>query len=245
MKKKLLFINGHLNTGGVEKALVDVLRHIDYERFDVDLLLLEALGDYEPQLPKAVRVILHPLQNTYGSLLPCLARCLRRRDWFSLRMRLIFLAMKIFGQKHIALAGKMLLGNRHYDCAVGFRPGICTQVAAFAADADRRITWWHHGIINVSEHEFPEAALRCSAVSVVSDACREMLIQKFPMLESHLVTIPNIIDTSSILRMSGGFIPYPDDQLRHIISVGSMFPNKHFLLTYQHESITDNDICFN
>ena len=44
MKRKILFINGHLNTGGVEKALIDVLRHIDYERLDVDLLLLEGLG---------------------------------------------------------------------------------------------------------------------------------------------------------------------------------------------------------
>ena len=31
-KKKLLFINGHLNTGGVEKALLDILLHLDYNQ---------------------------------------------------------------------------------------------------------------------------------------------------------------------------------------------------------------------
>ncbi len=44
MKKKLLFINGHMNTGGVEKSLIYILRHLDYDKFDVDLLLLEELG---------------------------------------------------------------------------------------------------------------------------------------------------------------------------------------------------------
>ena len=37
-KKKILFINGHLNAGGVERSLVDVLRHFDYGKYDVDLL---------------------------------------------------------------------------------------------------------------------------------------------------------------------------------------------------------------
>ena len=46
MKKKILFINGHLNTGGVEKSLADILRKIDLNKFDVKLLLLENYGDY-------------------------------------------------------------------------------------------------------------------------------------------------------------------------------------------------------
>ena len=135
MKKRLLFINGHLNTGGVEKALLDVLRHIDYERYEVDLLLLEELGDYAMQLPPQVNVLLRNLKNTYGSLPKCLLRCLAQRDWFSLRMRLIFLRMKFFGQRRIAAAERLLLGGKAYDCVIGFRPGICTQIAAFACKA--------------------------------------------------------------------------------------------------------------
>ena len=44
-KKKVLFINGHLNVGGVEKSLTDILRHMDYDQYEVDLLLLEDTGD--------------------------------------------------------------------------------------------------------------------------------------------------------------------------------------------------------
>lgn len=66
--KKLLFINGHLITGGVEKSLLDILKHLDYEKFEVDLLLLEELGDYASEIPEQVHVQLRCLKNTYGSV---------------------------------------------------------------------------------------------------------------------------------------------------------------------------------
>ena len=50
MKKKLLFINGHLNTGGVEKSLLDILTHLDYDRYDVDLLLTELPENVQTEL---------------------------------------------------------------------------------------------------------------------------------------------------------------------------------------------------
>ena len=54
--KRILFVNGHLNTGGVERALADVLRHMDYSKYAVDLLLLEDTGDYAAELPPEVEV---------------------------------------------------------------------------------------------------------------------------------------------------------------------------------------------
>ena len=44
--QNVLFINGHLNTGGVERSLVDILRHMDDTKYTVDVLLLEEKGDY-------------------------------------------------------------------------------------------------------------------------------------------------------------------------------------------------------
>lgn len=228
MKKKLLFINGHLNTGGVEKALLDVLKHLDYDRYDVDLLLLEELGDYAPELPPQVNVIFRDLKGTYGSLPKCLLGCIARRDWFSLRMRLIFLAMKFFGQKQIAHAKKLLIGGKHYDCAVGFRSGICTQIAAFACNADKRITWWHHGEINVDHASYLEAAGNCDGIAVVSETCRNMLTYTFPALKSKFVTVPNMLDPDAVSMKAQAFDPYPDKNILHIVSVGRLAKEKHF-----------------
>ena len=228
MKKKLLFINGHLNTGGVEKSLLDILQHLDYGKYEVDLLLLEELGDYAPELPPQVNVVFRDLTGTYGSVFKCILRSIAKFDWFSLRVRLIFLSMKFWGQKQIRLAKKLLIGSKHYDCVVGFRPGICTQIAAFACNADRRITWWHHGECNVDKEYYLEAAQCCDVVAVVSGACRNLLIHEFPSLERKLAVVHNILDREAVLQKADAFDPYIENGLLNLVSVGRLAPEKHF-----------------
>lgn len=226
MKKKILFINGHMNVGGVEKSLVDILRNINYEKFEVDLLLLEELGDYKDEIPEQVNIIFHGLKNTYGSLLPCLLRCIRQRDWFSLRMRLIFLMMKFFGQDKIKLARKLLTSDKHYDCAIGFRSGICTQAAVFAADAKKKITWWHHGDFNVPVKEYSEIVDACDNVVSVSQSCADMLKEKISNISEKLIVIPNMIDIDLLEKKCGTASPYTAEKT-HIITVCRISPEKH------------------
>lgn len=227
MMKKLLFINGHLNTGGVEKSLLDVLTHLDYDRYDVDLLLLEELGDYTDELPQQVHVNLRCVKNTYGPFVDSLLRCVRQQDWFCFQMRLIFLLMKLFGQKKIRLARKLLTGNQHYDCVIGFRPGICTQIAAFAVHADKRITWWHHGEINVEHGSYLEATDACDQIAVVSEACRAMLADTFPYLAAKLTIVPNMMDVDAVRRKAEAFQPYGEETGLHIVTLCRLSPEKH------------------
>lgn len=227
MKKQLLFINGHLNTGGVEKSLLDVLKHLDYNQYEVDLLLLEELGDYAGEVPEQVHVQLRCLKNTYGSVQNSLIQCVRQGDWFCFRMRLIFLLMKFFGQKKISLARKLLTDNRRYDCAIGFRPGICTQIAAFAANADKRVTWWHHGEINVEHSSYLEAADACAQIAVVSESCRSMLAGEFPALANKLTTIPNMVDLEDVCKKAEAFQPYEKGDTCHIVTLCRLSPEKH------------------
>ena len=228
MKQKTLFINGHLNTGGVEKSLVDILTHLDYDRYDVDLLLTENLGDYADQLPPQVHVLLRSIEGTYGPLPEVLLRCIANRDWFSLKMRIIFLLMKLFGQRQIRFAQNLLTDGKHYDSVIGFRPGFCTQIAAFATTAQWRITWWHHGEINVDQTTYLEAAQLCDRIAVVSDGCHKMLESAFPALEDKLVTVHNMMDISAVQQKAEAFDPYPEKDVLHIVSVGRLSAEKHF-----------------
>ena len=225
--KKLLFINGHLNTGGVEKSLLDILKHLDYDKYQVDLLLLEDLGDYISEVPERVHIQLCCLKNTYGAVSDSLLRCIQNRDWFCFQMRLIFLLMKCFGQKKIKLARRLLTGNQQYDCVIGFRPGICTQIAAFAVNAKKRITWWHHGEINVAHNSYLEAANACDQIAVVSEACRVMLADTFPSLENKLTVVPNMLDIDAIRTKSDAFRPYTQGNIFHIATLCRLSPEKH------------------
>lgn len=227
-KKKLLFINGHLNTGGVEKALLDILTHLDYEKYEVDLLLTEKLGDYASQLPGQVHVLLRSIEGTYGPLPKVILNSIRKRDWFSLKMRLIFLLMRWFGKEKIALAKKLLTGGKEYDCAIGFRRGLCTQIAANAVSAEQRITWWHHGSVNVDPATYLTEVENFQQIVAVSEGCRKMLSDAMPSLADRLVTVYNMLDVAAVREKAEAFLPYSENDMFHIVSVGGLVPEKHF-----------------
>lgn len=224
--KHILFINGHLNTGGVERSLVDILRHMDYTKYAVDLLLLEDIGDYASELPSEVKVLFRDLHNTYGGVASSVRRCIAARDWMCLRLRLLFLLRKIFGPRAFKSAATLLLGEHHYDCVIGFRPGICADLAGYSVKAKRRITWWHHGEFYVDRVAYGAMCSKMNAVAVVSQSCKAMLQEKLPEIESKLVCIPNMLDAVAIGQKAGNS-PYTGDIL-HIVSVGRLAAEKHF-----------------
>lgn len=224
--KRILFINGHLNTGGVERSLVDILKHMDYTKYAVDLLLLEDIGDYASELPSEVNVLFRDLHNTYGGFASSVRRCIAARDWMCLRLRMLFLLRKILGSRALKSAAILLLGEHHYDCVIGFRSGICSDLAAYSVQANRKITWWHHGEFNVDRAAYGDMCGKMNAVAVVSQSCKAMLQEKLPELESKLVCIPNMLDAAAIGRKAANS-PYTGDML-HIVSVGRLAPEKHF-----------------
>lgn len=224
--KHILFINGHLNAGGVERSLADVLKHMDYSKYAVDLLLLEDTGDYASELPPEVHVLFRDIHHTYGSFVSSIRRCIATRDWMCLRLRFLFLLHKIFGAHALKSAATILIGKRHYDCVIGFRPGICSDLAAYSVQANRKITWWHHGEFNVDRTAYVDMCSKMDAVAVVSQSCKEMLQGQLPELADKLICIPNMLDAEVIGKKAANS-PYAGDAL-HIVSVGRLAPEKHF-----------------
>lgn len=225
-KQKVLFINGHLNTGGVERALVDILKHMDNEMYSVDLLLLEGTGDYVRELPSYVRVLFRDLHHTYGSLLPSIRKCFAARDWMCLQLRILFFLRRLIGNEALRPAAFILLGKHHYDCVVGFRPGICSDLAAFPIQADKKITWWHHGAFNVDHKAYADMCSGMDFIVTVSKSCREMLKSEIPKIEGKLVHIPNMLDFQSVSDKAT-ISPYKKGYF-HVVSVGRLAQEKHF-----------------
>ena len=224
--KHILFINGNLNAGGVERSLTDVLKHMDYSKYAVDLLLLEDTGDYASELPSEVHVLFRDIHHTYGSFVSSIRQCIAAHDWMCLRLRLLFLLQKFFGACALKRAATVLLGKHHYDCVIGFRPGICSDLAAYSVQADLKITWWHHGEFNVDRAAYGDMCSKMDSVVVVSQSCKDMLQGQLPELADKLVCIPNMLDAEAI-RQKTTSSPYTGDAL-HIDSVGRLAPEKHF-----------------
>ena len=57
MKKKILISSFDLAIGGVERSLIGLLNHIDYSKYDVDLMLFKHEGEFLPLLPSGPNLL--------------------------------------------------------------------------------------------------------------------------------------------------------------------------------------------
>lgn len=250
MKKKVLFVNGHLNVGGVEKSLMDILRHMDYEKYDVDLILFEELGDYYNELPKEVNVRFIDITNTYGSTINCLKKALKNRDIFSFLMKILLTFSSKINYKFYRLASPLLKINKAYDCAIAFRVGFCAEIVALCVNSKKKVVWWHHGECNYLEKD-KKRMIKIfdyfDKVVSVSEGCKNMIENYFGNLNSKTIVIPNMIDTAQIRFKAKQFKPYIDEnEIFKIITVGRLSPEKNMknIVNIAKELVKKNFIKF-
>lgn len=65
MKKKIIFVSTALWIGGIETALINLLNHFDYEKYDVTLLILHAVLDMADQVNPKCCLLIADRENTY------------------------------------------------------------------------------------------------------------------------------------------------------------------------------------
>lgn len=231
MKKKILFVNGHLNVGGIEKSLTDLLNHLDYHKYEVDLLLLEEKGDYLPQIPKAVNIIFVDTTKAYGPLLKSIFSNLLMFRWTIVLYRIILSFANKYGKQYLWILRGILSLKSTYDVAIAYRTGVCADIVAYTAKAHKKIVWWHHGEINISSSDinaYNRTWQYFDSVVTVSSTCKKNLEHTFNYPSNKIVVIPNMIDRAQILRKAGQITPYKDKTHTKIISVGRLCTEKHF-----------------
>ena len=77
MSKKIAIYLHNLEAGGAERMMINLAGGIADAGYAVDLVLVEAVGDYLTEVPKAVRIVDLKQRRTMSSI-PALARYLRR-----------------------------------------------------------------------------------------------------------------------------------------------------------------------
>ena len=233
MKKKLLFINGNLRTGGVEMALVNLLNCIDSSKYEVDLLLIQNGYDYESDLPEYVNCIKVNLEEAQGPFGASVIKNVRNRNWDCVNYRIV----NLLAQKtSLKLFRFLSLGSRlksRYDAVIAFRPGICADIALYRTVSDLKICWWHHGEINVGIplNILNEQLSKFDKIVAVSNGVKAMLYEALPDLASKIVVIHNIIDIDRIRYKSNDYVSYQknnhSDKCYEIVTVSRLSKEKN------------------
>lgn len=229
MKKKILFVNGHLNVGGVEKSLVDLLQALDYSKYEVDLLLLESKGVYADNIPSAVRVILYETPKVYGSLIPIICKHLVHFHFSFIFYRLILVLAPFLGKWMYKLLRPLLGIQDSYDYAIAYRVGMPNDIVSLSVNSKRKICWWHNGECNYNSNGIKHINSmweNIDCVVAVSNGCKSMIREKFKF-NKDIVVIPNIIDVDTIITLAGNQNPYKDEAYLRIVTLGRLCWEKH------------------
>ncbi|MEH7439017.1 glycosyltransferase [Neobacillus drentensis] len=229
MKKKLLFVTQYLQTGGVEKSLITLLTDLDYEKYEVDLLLFDHSGVLYNQVPKEVK-ILPPLFETFSTPLSEAIPKLWEKGKFRL------LTCKILA----ASLGRMSKGmgtgirwsvyrysltsiKKHYDVAISYLDFFCNYYVIEKVNAKKKIIYNHMDYGYSQKYGWPcprqdrKSFKKCDYIVTVAESARESLESFYPEFSNKIHVIHNRIQPKTVQLMS-----------RNVSEIGEMKQDKRF-----------------
>lgn len=247
MKTKILFANFHMNTGGVEKSLLDVLQHLDYSKYEVDLLLFQGIGDYKSEIPEKVNIMEFDLLKTEGSFKKLIINSFKEHKFANLKFRLLSKRInKTLNPYLLAKMKKYWSLSKKYDIAIAYRFGFPMDFVAYLVEAKKKYVWWHHGSYMYSKDEtymINKTLENFDKIVFVSESCMKMAHDNGLNGMEKSVVIPNMIDVEYIEKKSKEFIPYDKNENKIIVTVSRLSPEKHIEnAVYAAELLVKNNI---
>ena len=200
--KRVLFIMPDLPGGGAEKVLIDILRHWDYERCAVTLLLEFANGVYVKDVPAQVNL----------KVLPARIRAFRKAS----KLLKAGLASRLCGKMFVSRLRRF--AGDGYDAIVSFMEGPAVKLHSFLIGKARRNVSWVH--IDMTQKHWSEAYFdgfddECAAyakmdeVVFVSKQAKQGFESIFGSIGGGHGVIYNLIDAKEI-RSLARTMPEPD-----------------------------------
>lgn len=229
MKKKLIFITEALWIGGIETALVNLLNRLDYDRYDVTVLLIRDAQDMAGRLPKQCRLIVADRQHVatfaepyrYRRLYnlmeePQHATRLRRWIWRVLRLTLRAPEARLY-----AAYLKRQLGGAQFDTAVIYSDRTA-ETAVRAVSADKFLMFYHHGAMRREYHD-GYGYRRAEKIIAVSEALADKLRAYRPRYAGKIMALHNLTDVNGVRTKSleAPEVVFPKGQF-HIVSCGRL-----------------------
>lgn len=210
MKKHILFLIHTLGGGGAEKALVNLVKSLPSDKYEIEVKTVIDTGKYRNALPETVTY------STFISL-PKLSDKEKEGESGSLLARPSKLKRAI--AKIYVLIWRLLppsllyrlVVDKQYDYEVAFLEGISTKIIAGSTNSSaKQIAWVHVDLdiqkkshaVYLSKGKEQEAYSRFSSIACVSENVKESMNRLFPSLSGKFVVCHNILDDEEIKHLA-------------------------------------------
>lgn len=140
MKKKLCFVLDEFLFGGIERVLINYVKEIDYDLYDVDIIILSRVEDMVKQIPSTCHIIQIPL-NRYACPLSRASTMVRRKGG-AFAYYASFVIKKLIEPYHKLRF--LSLRKKQYDVVIAFSGHLNDMYASLhLLNGNKRIVWTH------------------------------------------------------------------------------------------------------
>ena len=229
MKKKILFISEALWIGGIETALVNLLNRMDYEKYEVTLLLRRAIfdGDMRQKVPAKCRILTfdrEDLQYRFSRLYHLTEESENPSRLHRAMMWAVPAIKWMENRLYIRYIRKQMK-NEHFDTCVIYSD-VAAETAVRVIRADKFLLFYHHGAMRKVWHD--EIGYRkADKIIAVSGAVEQKLREFRPKYANKMTTIHNLTDVEGIRAKGEEPVPeeFPADKF-NIVSCGRVSHEK-------------------
>lgn len=245
MKKKMLVIGIIMDAAGTERSFLSFAQKIDYDAYDVELLLASREGAFLHLVPDNIKIsdmgnlgeVFKINKNNSFSLISKLF--LRKNPFFALRLLPDMLKMKKGGTERVYAANriwlklmeKMPIYNGEYDVAIAYWGDHTMFYMIDKVKAKKKITWLHFDYDEPAREDavYLPYFEKCDKIITVSESIERSLSEKFPELKDKIETVENFIDEKEILEKSKEYCDFREGyDGKVVLSVGRLCDQKGF-----------------
>lgn len=206
--KKLLIVYPRMTVGGSTTSLLGLLSIIDYEEFDVDLLLYKKEGDLIGSLPKEINILeaacrydtvakerLYKVVHPLTMIKKIQSRRIAKKSNHAL------VESQLMCYENARLSRRL---DTEYNVAIAFLEGWPSIYVSKYVIAKRKIAWVHVDYANAGfDPQYDEEIYnRFDSIVAVSLKCLVNLKNTFPNHAKKMCYIDNISDVKSIINKS-------------------------------------------
>ena len=208
MKKKVLFIIGSLQSGGVSKSIVSLLNAWDTEKYDTSLLLCCKDGDvFSDYLPKNIQLIYSPvIEHAMGGFSSL--KWLLAHGYFLLCLGVLLrlILSRISRPLASELIARMMpvVSNVHYDLIVDYGGQQLLYYMVNKLSATKKVSFFHSDYskwsfyYNADKKYYPLV----DHIFTISQTCVDSLKHFFPNCADRVSIMENISSPTIIRQQS-------------------------------------------